>query len=123
MARIPRRAPKKQPKPREPRSAAFMPEEEIITFEVRWLGGMPAKLLLLIDNEEAVEQYPEGSSPLTVQYSARRALTHTIQWDVWAPGQKMTDLTAKARRDGREIQELDSEEKAKDRWASQGVLE
>jgi hypothetical protein len=100
-----------------------MSEEETITFEVRWLGGMPAKLLSLIDNEEAVEQYPEGSSPFTVQYSARQALTHTIQWDVWAPGQEMTDLTAKARRGNGEIQELASQEKAKGRWASQGVLE
>jgi hypothetical protein len=103
--------------------SAVAAEVETISFEVRWLGGMSAKLLSLIDNEGAVEQYPEGPSPLTVRYPARRALTHTIEWDVWAPGQEMKKLTAKARREGGEIQELDSAEKAEDRWASQGVLE
>jgi hypothetical protein len=93
-----------------------------ITFEIRWLGGAIAKLRSLIDNQKTIPKNPEGPSPLTVPYETAAALSHTIQWDLWAPGQEMMTLTAKAQRAGGNLQELDKAASANDKWSSHGVL-
>jgi len=106
-----------------PRAAdARLLGEDQMSFEVRWLGGAQARLTSLQDNQKPIEQFPSGSSPLTVSYSVPAALTHTIQWDVLAPGQDLISITAKAKRNDGSLRELNRADSARDRWQSSGVL-
>lgn len=122
LARKKKKAAKRAGRPAEALPRATVLVDDQMAFEVRWLGGAQARLTSLLDNQRPIEQFPSGSSPLTVTYSVPAALTHTIQWDVLAPGQDLVSITAKATRNGGSLRELNRADSARDRWLSSGVL-
>ncbi|HEY7410854.1 MAG TPA: hypothetical protein VII13_08945 [Vicinamibacteria bacterium] len=91
-----------------------------MVFEVRWAGGGTATLEELLDNQRLVGAGVTESSPLEHPYRATAATTHVVRWVLSFPGRKLTNLAAKARKNGGPAKPLKSAGEATGRWAAEG---
>jgi hypothetical protein len=95
-----------------------------LIFEISWDASIPAKLMHVRDNaldklSEPVES-PDGR--ITLTWEADEELDHTIDWDLFAVGNTLTELTAVAAWKESEPTTLGEAKEAKNRWPGNGVL-
>jgi hypothetical protein len=105
--------------------APVLAGHEQMHFLISWNEDEDAALIRLVDNDQPISLAGAGEAgrgSIAVTYQTRAAVQHVIEWRLTFPGKTLTELAARAHRQGQEASELKTADKAENVWADRGTL-
>ena len=95
-----------------------------LIFEISWSPLIAAQLTSLLDNgiEQLAAPGEEGAGRITVSFESDPLVPHTIIWDLFSVGNKLTGLKAVAAWEHGIVQPLDDADAATNRWQGHAIV-
>lgn len=95
-----------------------------LIFELTWDPAIPAQLRVLRDNavELLSHKIKSNMGRITLQWEASDLIAHFIDWELWAPGEKLEDLKAIAAWEDQDPTTLAEDDDAQNVWRKGGSV-